>query len=97
MWRYATAGYVAAQPVVGHEGTAYFASDDGTLHAVNSETGTKVWTFTSDRCVQLVRACGGFARIEARLGLGVGCWVRQRDGVGCRLWAVSATGTRPLR
>jgi len=44
LWTFATGGRVFSSPaVIG--GRAYFGSDDGTLYAVDTQTGTEAWHF----------------------------------------------------
>lgn len=45
-WRYETAGGIAAKPALAGGSMVAVHSDDGTLHALNLETGEPAWSFS---------------------------------------------------
>lgn len=45
IWRFETGDYVVSSPTVVN-GTVYIGSNDGTLYAINAETGEQEWAFT---------------------------------------------------
>ncbi len=44
-WQTANAGYVTSSPALGSDGTVYYGSFDGSLHAADPDTGADRWTF----------------------------------------------------
>ena len=47
LWTYATGGAISNSPAVGDDGTVYASAADGTVYAVNGDTGTERWRFAA--------------------------------------------------
>ena len=51
IWTYATGEFLKSSVVI-EKGSAYVGSDDGTLHAIELETGKKKWTFKTEMAIE---------------------------------------------
>lgn len=51
LWTYATGEFLKSSVVI-EKGSAYVGSDDGTLHAIELETGKKKWTFKTEMAIE---------------------------------------------
>ena len=93
LWTFDTGGPITSSPAIA-DGVAYFGSDDGTLYAVDAETGEEVWRF----------ATGGPVRSSPAVALG-SVFFGSYDGVfyaldresGAVRWRFETTGERRWR
>ena len=62
LWYYPTHSLVEFPPAIGY-GRLYFAAGDGTLFALNEQTGHKAWHYDSGRCVAASPAVGAYGSL----------------------------------
>ena len=51
VWTYTSGGAITSSPVVA-DSVVYVGSDDGSLHAVDLETGEKNWTYATEDIIE---------------------------------------------
>jgi outer membrane protein assembly factor BamB len=93
LWKFATGGRVLASPAV-VAGKAFVGSDDGTVYAIDTRTGTEVWRFETG---EPVRSSPAVADGRVFFGSYDGNFYALNADTGKLIWRFVTTGERRWR